>query len=144
MDLIDIHSERPFTGQLDFKFRIGKTIVFAMVEHRKNETGTAALLSLDGYHANAKWFPLSPLRIERSQGEERFLVVQVPGWLANKKELPGQNTRPRLSAMIAWTDEQQAEWRHVTSERLKTIEAVRFRERGYRKTYSRMRFGETA
>jgi hypothetical protein len=143
MDLIDIHSPKPY-AQLDFKYRVGKTVVFAMVEHRKNDAGTAALLSIDGYWEQAKWFPISKLTIHRSTVEPRFMVVQMPGALANEKELPAQNARPRLTPMIAWSGEAKAEWERVTSHRIRINDAVQLKSRGYRKEYHRQRFGETA
>jgi hypothetical protein len=134
---------KPF-AQLDAKYRAGRTLVFAMVAHRTNDAGTALLLSLDGYWDHAKWFPKSKLEIRRSRIEERFLVVTMPGWLANEKELPAQNVRPRLTPLISWTDEQQAEWRRITGERIRINDAVQKQHHRYRKPPQRMRFGETA
>jgi hypothetical protein len=139
-----IRSEPVPLTPLDAKYRVGKTIVFAMVEHRKNDSGTALLLSLDGYWDHAKWFPLHRITIHRSKVEPRVVVVQIPGSLANEKELPSQAIRPRLTPLIAWSDEAQAEWRRVTSERIKISDAVQRAGRNYRKTPTRMRFGETA
>lgn len=134
---------RPLTP-LDAKFRIGKTLVFAMVEHRKNEAGTAALLSLDGYWEHAQWFPLKAIRIHRSTKEERFLVVQMPGRLANEKKLPSQPVRPRLTPLIAWSDDARTEWYRVNTYRIRVNDAIDHAARGYRRAPQRMRFGETA
>jgi hypothetical protein len=139
-----IRSEPVPLTPLDAKYRVGKTIVFAMVEHRKNDSGTALLLSLDGYWDHAKWFPIHRLRIHRSTVEPRFLVVQVPGSLANDKELPTQATRPRLTPLIAWSEEAQAEWRRVTTKRIEINDALKLKGRNYRKKYERLRFAETA
>lgn len=141
MTLLDTHSTKPYS-QLDFKYRAGKKVVFAMVEHRKNDAGTAALLSIDGYHGHAKWFPISRIQIHRSTVEPRFMVVVMPGELANQKELPAQNVRPRLTPLIAWADDAKAEWERVNSHRIRINDAVQKQQRP-REHFPR-RFGETA
>jgi hypothetical protein len=134
--------QAPKEAPLDFKFRYGRTLVFAMVEHRQNDAGTASLLSLNGYHADAKWFPKYKLSIQRSRIEPRFMVVTMPGALANEKGLQPQPTHPRLSAMIAWSDESKAEWESVCAKRIEINNAVQG-SRPKRK-HTKHRFGEFA
>ena len=133
----------PFSP-LDARFRAGQTMVYAMVEHRTNPAGTAVLLSIDGDWHIAKWFPKVRLEIQRSREVDRFMVVQMPGRLANEKKLPTQQSRPRLTATIAWTDEQEAAWRSVTDWRLKVNNSIQRNSRSYRRQPQRFRFGETA
>lgn len=65
-----------------------------------------------------------------------FLLIEVPGWLANDRELC-QARKPLLSTALEWTDAQQAAWQSL----LRGLERVRAEDK---KTFQKRRYGRQA
>lgn len=108
---------RPLTP-MDAKYRQGKMLAFAMVLHDEREK--AFKVSLDGDPQGAQWLPKiwsgRPLQVSRHEETHRFLVIRLPGDLANKKELPTQPLRPQLTDKVQWSQRDQEHW-HATCRR---------------------------
>jgi hypothetical protein len=60
-------------------------INFTMKIHRRTEK--AALASSDGDEKNARWLPLSQIKIEMIDEKEQTAEISVPTWLAEKNSM---------------------------------------------------------
>ena len=108
---------KPLTP-LDAKYRSGRDLCFAMVEHRPDESEYLHV-SLDGNWRSAVSLDRKRIEIWRDETCPRFMVVKIPGWYANRRNIPIQPTLPALVDLVQWSDDQREAWARVRVQRIR-------------------------
>jgi hypothetical protein len=90
-----------------------ETIVLALVLAKPDEPSAVSLwASTDGDLANVKTFPKSIIKIVHSEGDGRFVLATMKGYVAIERHLKQANI-PGLAKSVKWTDDERAAWKLI-------------------------------